>query len=126
MIHTNVGTDTVWGYTGEILYTVWAAWATVNTWEVNGGVDGCTRGHRGVNQVWIFQPEPGGEGARVRASERHPLVVSQPPGRGHHGAEVSQVCQRLATAEEAQAVCAEVAAKQRDSESGQCRCQSAI
>lgn len=71
---------------------------------MNGGAGG----HRGVHQVWKLQPDPCCQRTWVRASERHPLPVGQPPGRRHHCAEVSQVCQGLTTAEEPQVVCAEV------------------
>lgn len=58
----------------------------------------------------VLQPEPGGQRARVRAAERHPLVVGQPSGLAHDGTEVGQVGQGLTAAEEAQVVCAEVPA----------------
>lgn len=78
------------------------------TWEVNSGVNRCACCNRGVDQVWILQPEPSSERTWVRATKGHPLAVCQPPGLCHNSAEVSQVSQRLATAEEMQVVCAEV------------------
>lgn len=56
----------------------------------------------------ILQPEPSSERTWVRPAKRHPLPLGQPSGLCHHGAEVCQVSQRLATAQEAQVVCAEV------------------
>lgn len=60
----------------------------------------------------VLQPEPGGERTRVRAPERHPLPVGQPAALRHHTAEVRQVGERLATAQVAQVVRAEVAENQ--------------
>lgn len=78
------------------------------TWKINGGFYWCACCDRGVDQVRILQPEPSGERTWVRATKCHPLAVCQPPGLSHDSAEVSQVSQRLATAEETQVVCAEV------------------
>ncbi len=61
-----------------------------------------------MNQVWKLQPEPSRKGTWVRPTKRHPLPVGQPSFFCHHGAEVCQISQRLATTEEAQVVCAEV------------------
>lgn len=78
------------------------------TWEINSGSYRGTCCDGGVNQVGILQPEPGGERTWVRATKCHPLAVCQPPPLSNDSAEVSQVSQRLATAEETQVVCAEV------------------
>jgi len=87
-----------------------------DTWEVDGGLDGCAGCHGGVDQVRILEPEPGGEGARVRAAERHPLPAGQPAALRRHGEEVSEVGQRLATAQETQAAQAEVTEEERREE----------
>lgn len=97
-----------------VIYQVVVGEVSVPTWEVDRSVDRCTRGYRGVNQVRVLQPEPSSERARVRAAERHPPPVAQPPGLSDHGAKVSQVRQRLAAAEEAQVVGAQVTKERRE------------
>lgn len=82
--------------------------SSLNTWEVDSSVNRCTRGHRGVDQVRILQPEPSSERAWVRPTKRHPLPVSESSDICHHRPEVCQVSQRLTTTEETQAVCADV------------------
>ena len=61
-----------------------------------------------MNQVRVLQSEPGGQRSRVRAPERHPLPVAQPPPGSHDGAEVSEVGQGLAATEETQVLSAQV------------------
>lgn len=78
------------------------------TWEINRGMNRCTRGYSGVDQVRILQPEPSSERARVRSTECHPLGVGQPVSLCNHCSEVRQVCQRLPAAEEAQVLRAQV------------------
>lgn len=80
----------------------------LRTWEINSGMNGCTRGYSGVDQVWILQPEPSSERPWVRSTERHPLGVGEPVSLCNHCSEVRQVCQRLPAAEEAQVLRAEV------------------
>lgn len=82
-----------------------------HTWEVNSSINRRTCCNRGMDQVWVLQPEPSSERTWVRPTKRHPLPVGQPSGLCHDSAEVCQVSQRLATAEETQAVCAEVTKK---------------
>lgn len=80
----------------------------LRTWEINSGMNGCTRGYSGVDQVRILQPEPSSKRTWVRSTECHPLGVGQPTSLCDRCSEVCQVCQRLAAAEETQAVRAKV------------------
>lgn len=78
------------------------------TWEVDRSINRCTCSNRGMDQVRVLQPEPGSERAWVRPTECQPLPVGQALVLSYHSAKVSQVSQRLTTAEETQVVCAEV------------------